>query len=590
MQQHIVGLNVLRSLFKNAIETCNPTSINCVAYNVNLDYVRDLALHYDVTINIYTNRENITLKNTNQESIRELIEDKKIVLKSISVNEAVIHSKIYSFVSNGEIKLMAIGSPNLSYESNNNIESVVILDQKQIMNELWDSFLSSQQLLNIEFDKRLPEILMPVEDIGYSLDPNILDDLWSHQKQIITWLAQKTNSIINIPPGTGKTKTALSYLSHINNNDDNVTTIVLVPTKALIEQWMGILSELGFKCYELKNDFSNLTSYFPNPRKKIIVTLYSRFIDAMDPFARKINLLNPNMLMIYDECHNIYNNIDKFNRFYRKIQKNNKKLYKIGLSATIDTFDKNKLEYFYEHMGGRKNQYQINLPSFYSIWNNKNSRPILKEIDYIPLRYKLTTPEMLEYNSFSGRIAAQMNINNIDSDTNATAAIQRAMWLRSLNGGISTLENYITANMDLFENKTTVIFVQSNAIAQRVQKLLINQPAWSKSSSVYIYDSKQPERYRDIALREFKKGLGFCLVAERMLAEGFDLPKIDSIILHGSHRSERDWIQKIGRAIRFNQEEPKAVASIIDIVFCDENGTPLSLETERFNVLSSISR
>ena len=74
-----------------------------------------------------------------------------------------------------------------------------------------------------------------------------------------------------------------------------------------------------------------------------------------------------------------------------------------------------------------------------------------------------------------------------------------------------------------------------------------------------------------------------------MLSEGFDIPKISRVILHGSDKSERDWIQKAGRALRYDNKNPESIAEIIDIVFHDPDNSPLSIEQERFNVLSSIS-
>ena len=75
-----------------------------------------------------------------------------------------------------------------------------------------------------------------------------------------------------------------------------------------------------------------------------------------------------------------------------------------------------------------------------------------------------------------------------------------------------------------------------------------------------------------------------------MLSEGFDLPKVDRVILHGSDKSERDWIQKIGRALRFDPKNPSTIAEIIDIVFCETNGEPLLLERERYETLLSIDQ
>ena len=74
-----------------------------------------------------------------------------------------------------------------------------------------------------------------------------------------------------------------------------------------------------------------------------------------------------------------------------------------------------------------------------------------------------------------------------------------------------------------------------------------------------------------------------------MLSAGFDIPKISRVILHGSRKSQRDWIQKIGRAIRYDPENPDSTAEVVDIVFCSPEGNPLSLEVERFETLKSIS-
>lgn len=108
-------------------------------------------------------------------------------------------------------------------------------------------------------------------------------------------------------------------------------------------------------------------------------------------------------------------------------------------------------------------------------------------------------------------------------------------------------------------------------------------------ASAYIYDSNQSEKFKEYALEDFKNNKGFCLIAEKMLSEGLDIPKINRIILHGSDKSERDWIQKVGRALRFDKNDPTSIANVIDIVFCNPAGTPLPIEEERYNVLNSIS-
>ena len=171
-----------------------------------------------------------------------------------------------------------------------------------------------------------------------------------------------------------------------------------------------------------------------------------------------------------------------------------------------------------------------------------------------------------------------------------TAAIKRARWLRSLPGGVRVLQNYITSHIDGFSDKASIIFVQTNEIAEHLRDFITKQPGWNPDASTYVYDSSKSEDHNAYAFSQFKKNVGYCLISEKMLSEGFDLPKVDRVILHGSDKSERDWIQKIGRALRFDAKSPNTIAEIIDIVFCETNGEPLLLERERYETLLSIDQ
>jgi superfamily II DNA or RNA helicase len=585
----IIGLNCIKRILELGIQKYKCDEFDCVSYNINVDYLLDIIDLNQIKCNIYSNTENMYISSKNKDKFLKYI-DKSIFLFHVSNNINIIHAKIYRFKKQGNNIFLAIGSGNFSRDSNNNIESFVLITEQSLIQNIWNLFHSNQDILNYSYNNIPPENLLKdtIEEI--QIEDSFLCGLWEHQKVILKWLLTKSSSIINIPPGTGKTEISLKYIEYLSKKPEVLTIIILVPTIALIEQWKLILSNIGYECYELTNDFSNLKTYFPNPKNKILVTLYSRFYELDNLLFNKIRVTKPNILIILDECHNIYGNVDILNNFYNRYYKLNAKIFQLALSATLDTFNIDKMNRFIDYMGGRNNIYEINLQSFFSKWNNLNDNPILKEIDYFPIYYNLTDNELQQYESYSQKIAAQMSKSNILGEFQATAAIQRAQWLRGLDGGINSLNQYIETNIDLFKTRSTIIFVQTNEIATNLQKTITDNPSWDKRSSIYIYDSSKNELFKQIAMSEFKSNLGFCLISEQILAEGFDLPKIDAVILHGSHRSERDWIQKIGRAIRYNPLDPLSIAKIIDIVFCDPKGIPLPLEQERFNVLSSISR
>jgi len=589
----IIGLNVISTLFQEAFQELECAWMDCIAFNVNLDYVLHLFNEYSCLerVNIWSNTENIVYSYENKESIRDLITTKKLSFYRISENINILHSKMYRFKKNDDSVLISIGSPNLSFKSNQNFESLINVYDSEFCDKVWSNIEKIQSTLNINFDGEAPiQIFEDEEIIGVSIEEELLQGLWKHQSQILKWAVNKQYSIVNIPPGTGKTEITMRYIKHLFDNYDNLTSIVLVPTTTLLYQWINRVEKAGLKGYEWGTTLSGLDSYFANPEKKVLVTLYSRFVSQYEQFQKRARILEPNILLIYDECHNTYNNLEQYEHFRRMINAYGSKTWEIGLSATLDTFNIGNMMRYIDYMGGNNNRYELSLQSFYSHWNELNERPVLKYIKYLPIFYQLSTSEMGTFNDYNQKIAIQMSKPNIMDSFNATAAIQRARWLRGLPGAQQALNDYFSIHLVELTKKSTIIFVQTHEIAERLHTFITDQPTWDPESSIYIYDSYQHEKYLEYALEKFRQNVGFFLISERMLAEGFDLPKVDVVILHGSHRSPRDWIQKIGRAIRYNPEEPEATANIVDIVFCDPFGEPLDLEKERFEVLKSISR
>jgi len=589
--QYLLGLNTIKRLITYGFEEKNCNELDCIAYNINLNTIVRLFSKYPKikTVSVWSNTENILYSEEHFDTVKWLIDSGRLKFYHISENLNKVHAKLYQFKKDGKIDFLAIGSSNFTDGSNQNFESMYIISDSEEIKEIWAKIESSFNELSIIFSDDTSEFLF-LKDIkdSFFIDNESFEQLWKHQQQILIWLSNKRYSIVNIPPGTGKTKIASMYLKLLQTKGNSLSSIILVPTKTLIKQWMERLDDEGIENYELETDLSSLDNYFADPTNKTIITLYSRFFDSYQSFYQKIRIMKPNILLIYDECHNSYNNLDIIDKFRKLIEKYKGETYEIGLSATIDSFRENLVEKFLNLMNNKN--FEISLQSFYSKWNNMNDRPILKRIDYKPLFYPLSQSEMEEYNKYSRNIAMTFDKKNIDGgEEKFSAAIKRAQWLRGLEGGKEVLKEYFIENISSFDNKSTIIFVQTNEIAEEMHTYITSLPGWNKDSSIYIYDSTRSSDYHKYALKNFKSNLGFCLISERMLAEGFDLPKVDQVILHGSHRSSRDWIQKIGRAIRYNINEPDSKAKIIDIVFCDTNNLPLQIEYERFECLNSIS-
>lgn len=590
--EYDLGLNVLKRMLSRGFDEFSCDEIECMAYNVNLNFVLKLFEKYSTLerVSIWSNSRKITLSGKAKDKIFELIENDRIRIYHIPDNITAVHAKIYRFKKNSAVKFLAVGSPNFSEQSNKNLESLIYIVDDPVCSEIWTKIPALFTELNVDPQEGIPVHLSKAELVRPTIDQKYLEGLWKHQIEVLEWLVSRRFSIVNLPPGTGKTEIAFRYLRYLFERDKSLTAVVLVPTLVLLRQWMTLLSKVGIYNVEWGTDLSNLGKYFADPGHKVLVTLYSRFFDQYETYENRVKILNPNLLLILDECHNTYGHLEELAEFKSIVESFGSQFFISGLSATLDSFRFWDVNDFIGLMGGPNAQFEISLLRFYSYWNDLNPNPVLKPIRYTPIKYSLSSSEMEQYKRYTRSVAIELGRAPIVGSRDHSAAIRRASWLRSLQGGVRLLEQFIVTHLDRFARKSTIIFVQTNEIAENLRDFITGRPGWNPKASIYVYDSYRDEEYRSYALAQFKKHIGFCLISERMLSEGFDLPKVDTIVLHGSRKSKRDWIQKIGRAIRFDPEEPNSVAEIVDIVFCDTRGNPLSLEKERYETLTAISQ
>jgi len=591
-EEYDLGLNVLQRMITKGFESCASDELECMAYNVSLDLIVRLYEKYPQLkrISIWSNTERITYSPKNKAKILQLITGDHIKFFHIPENINAIHAKLYRFKKDGSLQFLAVGSPNFSENSNQNFESLIYVLDRDTCEKIWNQIPKLYLDLSLSPKETVPPQLYQVETVEAKIDPKFLEGLWKHQIAVLSWMVNRHSSIITIPPGTGKTDIAFRYLKYLFEKDERLSAIVLVPTTTLIEQWRRRLSKVDIINLEWGTNLGDMGAYFADPYHKVLVTLYSRFFEQYREYQKKARILKPNLLLVLDECHSCYGRLPELAEFRPMIESSGGEAHTIGLSATIDSFRKSEVNDFVTLMGGNDSMYEISLQAFYSHWNGLNQTPVLKQIKYTPVRYCLTSTEMDDLKELSKKVAIQMGKETLSGPNEATAAIKRAMWLRGLDGGVHALQQYIITHLDSFAQKSTIIFVQTNEIAENLQSFITRQAGWNPETSIYIYDSTRNDEYRSYALTQFKRHVGFCLISERMLSEGFDLPKVDMVVLHGSHKSPRDWIQKIGRAIRYDPDDPDSAAEIVDIVFCDTTGEPLSLERERYECLMSISQ
>jgi len=583
------GLNVLENLIECGLHEKRCDRLDLMAYNVNLNYLLKIFDKYGnlKKINIYSNSEKITYTKKIFKRLKKLINNNIISFYHIPEGENIIHAKMYKFMKKGDIILTGVGSPNFTKRSNQNLEVMYYIEEEKGI-DFFEDFKISSDIFDYEVRDYTPKKLDKIEKEEFNIPEDLLEGLWEHQEEILKWLIGRNSAIVNIPPGTGKTKISLKFGGYLRRIK-NATTIVLVPQTPLIDQWMKRLENENITCYEWGTSLIEDMEYFiAQPENKAVVTLYPRFFDQYKELIDNLTITSPSLYLISDECQKWFKKLDTLSNLNFLMNKYPRDFHHVGLSATLQTFNRDAMKRYIDLMGGEESRYRISLQSYYSKWNNLNDNPTLKPIKYYPIKYNLSDDEMRKYNKKSQNVAIEMGRENIKGN-DFSAAMARARWVRNLNGGLNKLKYFISSHIETFNKNNTLIFVQTNDFAERIRDYITKHNGWDKRSSAYVYDSSRKDSYKKYAMKQYRNNQGFCLISEIMLREGFDLPKISIVVLHGSHKSPRDWIQKIGRAIRYDSSNPDSFAEIIDVVFCNQNGEPLSIEEERYKVLNSIS-
>lgn len=264
---HELGLNVLQRMLVKGFESLGCDELECMAYNVSLDLVLRLFEKYPALrkVSIWSNTEKVTLSAKNRTRILELVDAKRIIFFHLPENINAIHGKMYAFRKNGDISFVAVGSPNLSDHANQNFESLVYISDKTECETMWQEIPRLYTELNLKPEETTPLQLYQTQPSETKLDPKFLEGLWKHQIEALSWLASKQFAIVNIPPGTGKTEIAFTYLRYLLEQDDNLASLVLVPTTTLVTQWKNRLDKAGISNAEWGTVLSSLGGYFADP-------------------------------------------------------------------------------------------------------------------------------------------------------------------------------------------------------------------------------------------------------------------------------------------------------------------------------------
>lgn len=328
------------------------------------------------------------------------------------------------------------------------------------------------------------------------------------------WLFAK-RGIACVVTGGGKTVFALSCIARIELKVHRV--VIVVPTTSLRDQWITVLKGiLDVKDVELGTEY-------PFNRRINIVTssLLSR---------RSVEAPNQTML-IADECH-------RYGTEGARKWLDQDWAYTLGLTATLERqYDNGVEEVLIPALGNVFYKYELSEALRDGVVEPFEARNV-----YAPLNLE----EQESYDKFTRRIIIARS--NDDVDKLKLLLIQRKRIVNESAARTIASIKLITDNCD---RKIIVFF---NSIRQL---LWVSDQLKDRKCGHVAYHSKQPGNLNLISLTKFSKNYERIILTCNALDEGFDCQDLDTAIIVSQSNSERQRIQRIGRALRrFQGKEP----------------------------------
>ncbi|MCL2311146.1 MAG: DEAD/DEAH box helicase family protein [Firmicutes bacterium] len=563
-----------------------------------------------------------------------LIQNKRIEIKIVVPKDGgVAHEKFGIFTDRNNDKVAFTGSMNLtaaallknietiectcSWRSDDNQARVEISERDFL--EIWSG--ENNNVLVFPADKFCQEIvqtypqvdtdelLQQEKDIIRELSKIAIGEIEIGQIQIVirephfpdkyptgarsyqiqayeAWVKNNKQGIFAMATGTGKTITSLNCALNEYNSDGIYQLLILVPTIALVEQWIEEIKEFDFKNVitvysensQWRQQIVKLADKVSRGKKAnfVIVSTYQSFTNA--DFQQILPDLPENMIVIADEAHNIGSELVR--RIFRTLHIKKR----IALSATpsriYDEEGTAELESFFND----NPPYTYNFPMSRAIEEER-----LMKYCYYPKMVYLNDDEMQEYAAITEQLMRLFDNSTgeyKDSQKAKKLLMLRKRILHKADDKIRVFKEIITGigkeklkycfvyvpeGKKMFDSDDALLSLKTDNDSEYelfeeniIKKMLDTTKEIFPTITCNTYTGKNNKTERKAILQGFEKGQINVLFAMKCLDEGVDVPRAEYGIFASSTGNPRQFIQRRGRLLRRHPD--KTFAHIYDMV------------------------
>ncbi|MBD3288393.1 DEAD/DEAH box helicase [candidate division KSB1 bacterium] len=358
-------------------------------------------------------------------------------------------------------------------------------------------------------------------------------NLHYYQKEgLNAWIDAKFRGCVILPTGSGKSFLAIKAIQKVN-----ASTLIILPTLDLMNQWYDLVSEVF-------NQEIGILGGGYHQIEDITVTTYDSALNHADVYGDRFSLL------IFDEVHHLPA------EHYSQIAEMCIAPHRLGLTATYYRMDgyHGKLDRLIGPVVYKKDIHDL-----------KGSH--LSDFEIERIKVDLTPREKLEYDKneliyedfiketgykFHGpdleKFLAEVNLK-----PNARKALLAKFKMKTIILNAARKLDVLESLLKLHAKDRIIIFTENNELVYSIScEFLI--PALT-------HQTKTIERKQ--ILKKFRNGEYSVLVTSKVLNEGVDVPEANVAIILSGSSSPREYLQRLGRILRKREDKQAVLYEIV---------------------------
>lgn len=367
---------------------------------------------------------------------------------------------------------------------------------------------------------------------------------WRHQAEALAAFLAAKHGILEMATGTGKTRTSIQILEELIARDEVGTVIVAAHGTDLLDQWHTELIRRGcsFPIFRAYSTHHAAQSYINDPAKSILLT--SR-MNLAEVIARLPTRLFKKAMIICDEVHGM-GSPALVASLGGKIQPFG---YRLGLSATPDRE--------YDQAGNDFIEAEIGPVIFKFDLTTAIQRSILCPLNYIELEYEFSDEDRADVAAAIRRHHAKQRAGEHSPKEVLFQEIARIKKLS--RNKLPVFREYLATHPEIADR--CLIFVETAEYGVLVQEMLMEIGV--DFHTYYGDDDRQN-------LPRFARGELDCLLTCHRISEGIDIRSVNNIVLFSSARAKLETVQRVGRCLRADPDNPTKRANVVDFIRTDD--------------------